>query len=138
MSEMHPPHIPPAAHNTPDHANDHAADFATEQPAILLETDHILDQVKDTFDQASRLNLDPEEVEKQLLTFVLVLVELIRRLMESQALARMDHGRLTDDQIDRLGDALFRCKSTIEELRDQYNIKDGEFNIDLGPLGKLL
>lgn len=106
--------------------------------AIILETDRVLDGMKETLDQASRLNLDPEELEKQLITFVLVLVELIRRLMESQALARMEHGRLSQEQIDRLGEALFRCKATVQDLRSQYKINREDFNIDLGPLGKIL
>ena len=89
-------------------------------------------------DNALKLNCDPEEVEKQLVKLVLVVVELIRRLMEAQALNRMERGTLNDNQIDQLGETLFRAKKAIDDMRERFNIPADEFNIDLGPLGTVL
>jgi Gas vesicle protein K len=89
-------------------------------------------------DSAGRLNLNPESVERDLAKLVLVLVELLRRVMESQALARMDRGTLDDGQIASLGEALFKAKNKIDEMRDLFGIPADDFNVDLGPLGKLL
>lgn len=114
------------------------SDKPYEPSVIEIETAKLVDQLEHTVTDAARLNLSPEEIEKQLLTFVLVLVELIRQLMEAQALSRMEHGRLTETEIDRLGEALFRIKKVIEDLKRQYSINDEEFNIDLGPLGRLI
>jgi hypothetical protein len=87
---------------------------------------------------APRLEFDPDKIEKQMVKLVLIIAELLRRLMESQALHRMERGALTDPQIDALGEALYRAKATIEQLRSQFGLQDEELNLNLGPLGKLL
>lgn len=85
-----------------------------------------------------RLALDPKALERDLAKLVLVVVELLRRLMEHQALARMDRGTLTEQQIDALSDGLFHAQAKIETLREAFGISAEAFNIDLGPLGKVL
>jgi len=85
-----------------------------------------------------RIKIDPDSVERDLAKLVLVVVELLRRLMEHQALARMDRGTLSDQQIDRLSEGLFRAQSRLEELREAFGIPEEDFNVDLGPLGKIL
>lgn len=89
-------------------------------------------------DEEGRLVLDPAAVERDLAKLVLVIVELLRRLMEHQALARMDRGTLTEPQIDALSEALFKAQSKIDSLRDAFGIDPEDFNIDLGPLGTML
>ncbi len=84
----------------------------------------------------TRIDLDPHKVEQGLLKLVLALVELIRQLMEKQALRRIEAGSLSPEQIDRLGRTLMQLENKIRELQEQFEIDD--LNINLGPLGQLL
>jgi len=83
-----------------------------------------------------RINLDPEQVERGLTQLILSVVELVRRLMENQALRRIAGGSLTADQVERLGTTLMRLEAQMAELKDHFQIES--LNIDLGPLGNLL
>ncbi|WP_433526891.1 gas vesicle protein K [Nocardia pseudovaccinii] len=85
-----------------------------------------------------RIDTDPESVERGLVTLVLTLVELLRQLMERQALRRVDDGELTETQIERIGTTLMLLEQRMEELRDHFGLTPEDLNIDLGPLGKLL
>ena len=85
-----------------------------------------------------RWNADPEDVRRSVMQLVLTLVELIRQLMERQAIRRMDEGTLTADEIERVGQALMQLEATIKELADQNGLDPKDLNLDLGPLGKLL
>lgn len=85
-----------------------------------------------------RLDLDPESVERSLVTLVLALVELLRQLMERQALRRLDVGDLSDEQVEQLGATLMALEEKMTELRDHFGLRPEDLNIDLGPLGRLL
>ena len=85
-----------------------------------------------------RIDADPESVEKGLVTLVLTLVELLRQLMERQALRRMDQGSLTDDQIEKVGSTLMALEAKMAELREHFGLTVEDLNLDLGPLGPLL
>ena len=85
-----------------------------------------------------RVNADPEQVEKGLVQLVLTLVELLRQLMERQALRRMEEGTLTEDQIERLGETFMKLERRMEELKEHFGLEDRDLNLNLGPLGKLL
>lgn len=85
-----------------------------------------------------RVNADPERVEQGLAQLVLTLVELLRQLMERQALRRMEQGTLTDEQIDRLGETFMALERRMEELKREFGLEDRDLNLDLGPLGSLL
>ena len=85
-----------------------------------------------------RVNADPETVERGLAQLVLTLVELLRQLMERQALRRMDDGSLDEEQIERLGLTFMRLAERMEELKAEFGLGDEELNLDLGPLGRLL
>jgi len=85
-----------------------------------------------------RLDADAADPGRDLVKLVLTLVELIRRLMERQAIRRMEGDSLTDAQIERLGIAFRKMEVTVEELKNRFGFCDGDLNIDLGPLGKLL
>ncbi|GAA2592724.1 hypothetical protein GCM10010411_27250 [Actinomadura fulvescens] len=85
-----------------------------------------------------RLRSDPETVERDLVKLVLTLVELIRQLMERQALRRVEGGGLTDDQVEDLGLALMRLEQAMQKLKDHFGLDDHDLNLDLGPLGPLL
>ena len=67
---------------------------------------------------------------------VLVVVELLRRLMERQAIRRIDSGRLPDEQVERLATTLMRLDAEMRKMQDHFGIKDLDY--DLGPLGKVL
>ena len=84
-----------------------------------------------------RINADPEKVEQGLARLVLTLIELLRQILEHQAVRRMDGGSLTDAEIERLGLALLRLSGRMEELKQTFGLRDEDLNIDLGPLGRL-
>jgi hypothetical protein len=85
-----------------------------------------------------RINSDPANVERGLVSLVLTLVELLRQLMERQAIRRVDQGRLTDEQVERIGTTLMLLEEKMAELRDHFGLTPEDLNIDLGPLGPLL
>jgi Gas vesicle protein K len=85
-----------------------------------------------------RIDADPESVEKGLVTLVLTLVELLRQLMERQALRRVDQGSLTEDQVEKIGSTLMSLDARMAELRDHFGLTVEDLNLDLGPLGPLL
>jgi gas vesicle protein GvpK len=84
----------------------------------------------------ARIELEPGKMERGLLKLVLSLVELLRQVMEKQAMHRIEAGSLAPDEIDRLGRSLMEMESKIQELQAQFGIDD--LNIDLGPVGNLL
>ncbi len=85
-----------------------------------------------------RLETDPETVERDLVRLVLTVVELVRQLMEKQALRRVDQGDLTDDQIEGLGLGLMHLEQAMDDLRERFELEPDDLGIDLGPLGPLL
>ena len=93
-------------------------------------------QTKGTLPQ--RINADPEGVQRGLAKLVLTLVELLRQLMERQALRRMDTGSLTDEEIERLGLTFLRLNQQMDELLLAFDLKREDLNLDLGPLGNLM
>lgn len=87
---------------------------------------------------AQRMESDPATVERDLARLVLTIVELIRQLMERQALRRVDSGTLSPEQIENLGLGLMRLEEAMTRLRDHFGIEPGDLNLDLGPLGSLI
>lgn len=81
-----------------------------------------------------RISADAEAVENGLAKLVLSIVELVRRLLERQALRRMDAGTLTDAEIERLGSALMKLEEKMAELKRTFGLSDEELNMKLGPL----
>jgi hypothetical protein len=84
-----------------------------------------------------RWNADPEDVRRSVMQLVLTLVDFIRRLMERQALRRMDEGSLSEEEIERIGLALMKLEETVHDLARQAGLDPGDLNLDLGPLGRL-
>ena len=84
-----------------------------------------------------RINADPEHVEQGLARLVLTLVELLRRVLEHQAVRRMDGGTLSEEEIEKLGLALLKLNERMEELKGTFGLTDDDLSIDLGPLGRL-
>ncbi|GAA2574893.1 gas vesicle protein K [Streptomyces violaceus] len=85
-----------------------------------------------------RLTTDPDTVERDLIKLVLTVVELLRQLMERQALHRVDIGDLTEEQEERVGLTLMLLDDRMRELCARYDLRPEDLNLDLGPLGTLL
>ena len=93
-------------------------------------------EVKDA--DAERINIDPKNVEKGLSKLVLTIVELLRKLLEKQALRRIEGGSLSDEEIERVGLTLMRLENKMQELKKVFSLEDEDLNINLGPLGDLM
>jgi hypothetical protein len=85
-----------------------------------------------------RIEADREDVARGLAQLVMTLIELVRQLMERQALHRVEAGGLRDEQVERLGQALMALEQRMDELRDEFGLEQEDLNLDLGPLGRLL
>lgn len=103
----------------------HAAEFAGE-----------LRRVADALPE--RINVDARSVEQGLAKLVLTLIELVRRLLEKQAVRRMEGGGLSPEQVEELGLALMKLEEKMGELKGQFGLEDEDLNLDLGPIGKLI
>jgi hypothetical protein len=84
--------------------------------------------------QGQRVALNPDTVQQDLARLVLGLVEVVRQLMEKQALRRVEGGRLAPDQIERLGLTLMRLEERMEELKEHFGVKGDELCFDLSGL----
>ena len=110
----------------------------------LLElADELHDEIGGTTSARSsgpgqRIDLDPEDVGRGLAQLVLTVVELLRQLMERQAIRRMDAGTLTDEQEERLGLTFMHLNERMEELQAHFGLTAEDLNLDLGPLGRLM
>jgi hypothetical protein len=89
-------------------------------------------------EQPIRWNASPEDVQRSVAKLVLTLVELIRKLLERQAIRRMEKGTLTDEQVENVGVALMRLEQTLHDMARQFGLTPDELKLELGPLGKLL
>ena len=87
---------------------------------------------------SQRIAADPENVERGLAQLGLTVVELLRQLMERQALRRVEGGELSEEQVERLGQTLMALEERMEDLKETFGLTDEELNLDLGPLGTLL
>jgi hypothetical protein len=121
------------------------ATFPPESPTPVepeVETEHTAEFVAELRRVADalpeRVNIDARSVEQGLAKLVLTLIELIRRLLEKQAVRRMEGGGLTAQQIEELGLTLMKLEAKMGELKEQFGLEDEELNIDLGPVGRLI
>jgi hypothetical protein len=86
----------------------------------------------------TRLDADPERLEKGLAQLVLTVVELLRQLMERQAIRRIEGGSLTSEEVERLGRTFLALSERMEELKREFELEDDDLNLNLGPLGNLM
>ena len=118
-------------------SSDSLASSATE-----IETTHEDEFVEElrrvTEGLPERINIDEQSVEQGLAKLVLTLIEFIRRLLEKQAIRRMEGGNLTPEQVENLGLALMKLEEKLQELKAQFGLKDDDLNLDLGPIGRLI
>ncbi|MBI4562306.1 MAG: gas vesicle protein K [Candidatus Rokubacteria bacterium] len=102
----------------------------------LAEFEGELERLADALPR--RINADPEKVEQGLAKLVLTLVDLLRRLLEKQALRRMEAGSLTPEEIERMGMTFLRLEEKMAELRALFGLTEEDLNLSLGPLGDLM
>jgi hypothetical protein len=110
------------------HARDEGRALSKTDPAPVLPVPM----------QVERSDFDPAKVERGLAKLVLTLIELLRRLMEKQAVRKMEGGTLTEIQVEGLGEAFRRLETKMGELKHVFGLQDEELNLDLGPLGALM
>jgi hypothetical protein len=84
------------------------------------------------------IDVDPECVEQGLAKLVLIVIELVRRLMEHQAMRRVEAGSVSDDEIERLGETFLKLGKRMDELKAAFGLQDDDLNLNLGPLGDLM
>ncbi|MER6746528.1 gas vesicle protein K [Streptomyces fungicidicus] len=85
-----------------------------------------------------RLDVDPDTVGRDVVALVLTVVELLRQLMERQAIRRVEQGDLSGEQVERIGVTLMMLERRMAELCDEHGLRQEDLNLDLGPLGTLL
>jgi hypothetical protein len=109
-----------------------------ESPAVV-ETKQAVAQSLNTVAQGlpDRINADAAGPETGLARLVLTLIEVLRKVLEHQAVRRMEGGRLTDDEVERLGLALAKLNDRMSELKRVFGLSEEDLQIDLGPLGRV-
>jgi hypothetical protein len=105
----------------------------TNSPDVFMEE---IERLENTLPEM--INYDTHNVEKGLAKLILTLVELIRKLMEKQAMRRMEGGSLSDEEVERVGETLMKLEKKMKELKEFFGLKDEELNLNLGPLGNLM
>ena len=93
------------------------------------------------FDKQStvgRVNANQANANQGLAKLVLSLVELLRRVMEHEALRRIDGGTLTEGEIEEMGETFLKLDNKMVEMREIFGLKEEDLNLDLGPLGNLM
>ena len=85
-----------------------------------------------------RWNADPEDVQKSVAQLVLALVEFLRKLLERQAIRRMESDSLSSEETEKIGLALMRLEETVHDLAGRFGLSPDELNLDLGPIGRLI
>jgi len=85
-----------------------------------------------------RINADQTSVEQGLAKLVLSLIELVRRLLEKQAIRRIEAGSLTEDEIERMGETFLKLEEKMAELKATFGLQDEDLNLNLGPLRELV
>ena len=85
-----------------------------------------------------RINIDPEKIENGLAKLVLTLVELIKKLLEKQAIRRIEGGSLSDEEVEKIGEALMKLEDKVQELKDLFGLKDEDLNLISGQLSDLI
>jgi hypothetical protein len=111
-------------------------DKVLHAPADLDPFARALPRIDDVLSR--RVNADPENLERGLAQLVLTIVELLRQLMERQALRRIDNGGLSEEQVERLGSTFMELDKRMTQLREEFGLDEEDLNLHLGPLGNLL
>jgi len=103
----------------------------------VREIDSLRDELRRQHRPVPRWNANPEDVQRSVARLVLALVEFLRKLMERQAIRRMEDRTLTKREIEDVGQALMRLEDTVREIAKRFGLTPEELNLDLGPIGRL-
>jgi hypothetical protein len=103
----------------------------------IKELESLRKQVAKKVAELPRFSADPKDVERSVAKLVLALIEFLRKLLERQAIRRMEAGTLTPEEIEQLGLALMRLEETVHDLAAKFGLTPEDLNLDLGPLGRL-
>jgi hypothetical protein len=103
----------------------------------VREIDAMRDELQRRVRDVPRWNADPDDVQRSVARLVLSLVEFLRKLMERQAIRRMDAGTLTAGEIESVGQALMRLEETVRDIAARFDLTPEDLNLDLGPIGRL-
>ncbi len=120
------------------------ATFGTDQKVIHAPDDQtLLDRFAGTLidgrrETPERIVIDPKKVERDLARLVLSVIELLRKLLEQQAVRRVENGTLSEEEIERLGETLLKLEVRMGELKAAFGLGDQELTLDLGPLRDLV
>jgi Gas vesicle protein K len=113
-----------------------------DRPADLSADDALHKELETRLSEVARalpdrINADPERVEQGLARLVLTVIEVVRKVLEHQAVRRMDGGGLTAEEVERLGLTLLKLDERMQQLKGAFGLTDEDLEIDLGPLGRL-
>ena len=104
----------------------------------VRELESLRKEIERRVDQAPRWNADPKDVQKSVARLVLALIEFLRKVLEKQAIRRMESGSLSAEETEAIGLALMRLEETVHDLARRFGLKPEDLNLDLGPLGRLI
>jgi hypothetical protein len=104
----------------------------------VRELNALRKEIQRRVEKAPRWNADAKDVQKSVARLVLALIEFLRRLLEKQAIRRMEAGTLTAEETEAIGLALMRLEETVHDLARRFGLKPEDLNLDLGPLGRLI
>lgn len=139
VREPSPPPVPRASVESPRAPRPTPGHAASESDALDDLPDAVASEIVRVAEGfPRRVEIDPEAVQRDLARLVLTIVELLRRVVEHQAVRRMDDPTLSENDIERMGIALDRLDQQMREMKALFGLADGELNIDLGDLGTLL
>lgn len=112
----------------------------SEAPSLSIETAaaEVARELSARLGQCGRLNLEPERVQQDLARLVLALMELLRQVVELQAIRRMEAGRLTPDEEERVGLTLWRAREKIRELAQEFGLEESDLELRVNGLGRLV
>jgi hypothetical protein len=128
-------------HTPPPRRKRRSKVIASSGALTVSEVDE-LDELRRELERVStaplRWNADPDDVQRSVAQLVLTLVEFIRKLLERQAIRRMEEGTLSDQQTEDVGLALMKLEETVRDIAAKFGIHPDDLNLDLGPVGKLI
>ncbi len=104
----------------------------------VRELESLRKELERRVEAAPRWNADPKDAQKSVARLVLALIEFLRKLLEKQAIRRMESGTLSEAETEAVGLALMRLEETVHELAGRFGLKPEDLNLDLGPLGRLI
>ena len=70
------------------------------------------------------IDIDKGNLKQGVLGLVIAVVEIVRDILKTQAVRRMDGEGLTNEEIERLGRTLMELDMVIEEIKEDYGVSE--------------